>query len=343
MMKTAKSFTDVKDAIFIDTFKEPVLVEIRKGQIHRVRPFKKSLVGNIYLGRVDYHVKSLGAYFLDLGQGQKGFLQEDLNLSKGDLVLVQVAKDAYSKKHPGLKTDLSIGGENLVYFPKGKKFYYSLKNKKYLKNKWKEAKHQLPPGGWLIRTGALDIERALKEAQTLYALGQDLLKEEKLSPKAKCLYQKNRLKTDLPIFTNDSDLAQEMGWTYSPDSLYHQESYRKALEELGKEQVPLAKGGLIRIEKTAALTAIDVDSHGASQEDLKPEEVNLLAAEKASQQILRRDIRGMVVIDFISCGEENRKAIQEAMEKTLKEDPLTILYGFSAMGVYELVRKRKEK
>ncbi|EGS31439.1 hypothetical protein HMPREF9130_1399 [Peptoniphilus sp. oral taxon 375 str. F0436] len=132
-MKTDKSFTEDKDFIFIDKFKDPVWVEFKEGQIHRVRPYKKSLVGNIYLGRVDHRVPQLKAYFLDLGQGQRGFLQEDLDLAKGDLVLVQVAKDAYSKKYPGLKTDLSIPGDRLVYFPQGKKLYYSLKNKKALK------------------------------------------------------------------------------------------------------------------------------------------------------------------------------------------------------------------
>lgn len=196
MMKTDKSFTEDKDFIFIDKFKDPVWVEFKEGQIHRVRPYKKSLVGNIYLGRVDHRVPQLKAYFLDLGQGQRGFLQEDLDLAKGDLVLVQVAKDAYSKKYPGLKTDLSIPGDRLVYFPQGKKLYYSLKNKKALKKIWQEAKKDLPPGGWLIRTKAQDPKRDLEEAKDLYRFWQKLLQEERLSPRPSASIGKTRSQKD---------------------------------------------------------------------------------------------------------------------------------------------------
>lgn len=343
MMKTDKSFTEDKDFIFIDKFKDPVLVEFKEGQIHRVRPYKESLLGNIYLGRVDHRVPQLKAYFLDLGQGKRGFLQEDLDLAKGDLVLVQVAKDAYSKKYPGLKTDLSIPGDRLVYFPQGKKLYYSLKNKKALKKIWQKAKNDLPPGGWLIRTKAQDPKRDLEEAKDLYQLWQKFLQEERLSPKAKCLYRKDQVPEGQRVYTNDPDLARERGWIHVEDSLYHMEDYRKDLEELNKVQVPLEGGGLIRIEKTAALTSIDVDSSQGPDQGLTPEEINILAAKKASQQILRRDLRGMLVIDFITCDQDKKKDLEKILEEAFRDDPQAILYGFSPMGLYELVRKRKEK
>lgn len=338
MIQKDENFTENKDYYFIDFFKSPRILRIKEGEIISVKPYKDRDLGKIYLGQVDYKLDSLSAYFVNLGKNKRGFLQEDLDLKSKDQVLVQVAKEAYGKKDPGLTTEIALQGTYLVHFPKERFLKYSNKEKKTLKATWKEGKAKLPPGGWLIRTGAFDLEPALKEAKTLYQEGQRLLQEERLAPKAKLLYEKSPLEEGIPVFTNNEDLARDKDYSYVKASLYHHPHFRKVLEDLDKEVLDLDGLGQVRLEKTQACTTLDVDSKGKAP----AEEVNLLAAKVLGRQVLWRDLRGMFVVDFITTGEKNRQDLENTIEEAFKEDPQFISYGFSKMGLYEFVRMRKE-
>ncbi|EGS30461.1 ribonuclease E/G domain protein [Peptoniphilus sp. oral taxon 375 str. F0436] len=104
-------------------------------------------------------------------------------------------------------------------------------------------------------------------------------------------------------------------------------------------------GGLIRIEKTAALTSIDVDSSQGPDQGLTPEEINILAAKKASQQILRRDLRGMLVIDFITCDQDKKKTWKKSWQRPSEKTPRpssTVFPPWASMNWFGREKKSKK-
>ncbi len=118
--------------VYQDDSLEQVLIE---------RPEEKSLIGNIYKGRIVNIEASLQAAFVDFGQPKLGFLKKqeipearkDASKSiehvvhEGQHVWVQVMKDAYDQKGAQLTTNVTLPGRNLVYLPFGNYFAVSRK------------------------------------------------------------------------------------------------------------------------------------------------------------------------------------------------------------------------
>src|SRR3989339_1818242 len=97
------------------------------------RPSYKTIVGNIYKGRIDSIVPSIGAAFVEIGLEKKGFLYlsdmvepiepiapggtKKREFKKGEEVLVQVVKEPISTKGPRLTTHIGLAGRYLVLMP----------------------------------------------------------------------------------------------------------------------------------------------------------------------------------------------------------------------------------
>ena len=118
----------------------------------------------------------------------------------------------------------------------------------------------------------------------------------------------------------------------------------KQLEELGQRKIWLKCGGFITIDKTEALTAIDVNSGKyTGKKDLEETifTVNKEATIEIPRQLRLRDIGGIIIIDYIDMKEENNeKRIIELFEKQLKKDrSKTQIVGFSKLNLLEMTRK----
>ena len=118
----------------------------------------------------------------------------------------------------------------------------------------------------------------------------------------------------------------------------------KQLEELGQRKIWLKCGGFITIDKTEALTAIDVNSGKyTGKKDLEETifTVNKEATIEIARQLRLRDIGGIIIIDYIDMKEENNeKRIIELFEKQLKKDrSKTQIVGFSKLNLLEMTRK----
>ena len=108
--------------------------------------------------------------------------------------------------------------------------------------------------------------------------------------------------------------------------------------------VSLPAGGDIVLERTEAMTVIDVNSSSTKGKGI--EEValtaNLEAVAEIARQLRLRDIGGLVVIDFIDMGtDQNRQAVEKAFETALADDRTRIHCGrISRFGLLEMTRKR---
>ena len=164
------------------------------------RPQDKTIVGNIYRGKIEAVLPSLGAAFVDIGLPKKGFLYlseiefafESLEaplgkisspeIKKGQEVLVQVVKESFGTKGPRLSTHIGLAGRYLVLMPQDKQIGISRRieddaERRRLRLVFSELKL---PGevGFIVRTAAIhkSKQELLRDAQFLFKLWKRLEK-----------------------------------------------------------------------------------------------------------------------------------------------------------------------
>ena len=119
---------------------------------------------------------------------------------------------------------------------------------------------------------------------------------------------------------------------------------KNQLEELENRKIWLKCGGFITIDKTEALTAIDVNSGKyTGKKDLEQTifTVNKEATIEIARQLRLRDIGGIIIIDYIDMqNKENEEKILELLRENLKKDrSKTQIVGFSKLNLLEMTRK----
>ena len=120
--------------------------------------------------------------------------------------------------------------------------------------------------------------------------------------------------------------------------------YKKQIRDAENRKVWLKSGAFITIDRTEALTAIDVNSGkyiGKDDEDETIRKVNKEAAEEIAKQLRLRDIGGIIIIDFIDMNlEKNRKSVIEDFKKFVKKDRSKVqIEQFTTLNLMELTRK----
>jgi ribonuclease G len=181
----------------------------RVGELYVERRGSRSIVGNVYKGRVDNVLPGLEAAFVDVGLEKNGFLHADdivmpgVEIARrgrgggkgkriGDLlkpgqeIVVQVVKDPLKTKGPRLSMQLSIAGRYLVYVPQGEGVGVSrrLDDKERDRLRRQVAKVDLGEGGAIVRTAAQgatseDFEREIKYLHKLHDVLLQRVKEAK--------------------------------------------------------------------------------------------------------------------------------------------------------------------
>ncbi|TYR20439.1 translation initiation factor IF-2 N-terminal domain-containing protein [Corynebacterium urealyticum] len=143
---------------------------------------QQSMIGNIYLGRVQNVLASMEAAFIDIGTGRNAVLYAsevnwhsphlhsksrriDQALRSGDQVMVQVIKDPVGHKGARLTNRISFAGRYLVYFPGGTTAGISRKLPEAERKRLKEILQRVVPGqgGAIIRTAAENVAEELIE------------------------------------------------------------------------------------------------------------------------------------------------------------------------------------
>lgn len=118
-----------------------------------------------------------------------------------------------------------------------------------------------------------------------------------------------------------------------------------AIEQALQRQVWLRSGGYLVIDRTEALTVIDVNTgRFVGGKDLSETvfKTNMEACEEIARQLRLRDIGGIIIIDFIDMeNPEHRQKVIEELEKHLKRDHTkTVVMGLTGLGLLEMTRKK---
>jgi Rne/Rng family ribonuclease len=116
-----------------------------------------------------------------------------------------------------------------------------------------------------------------------------------------------------------------------------------AIDDVLARVAPIPGGGLLTLEPTAALVAIDVDA-GGRQGSGDPErfalDLNIAAAREAARQIRLRNLGGVIAIDFVSLrAKSHGKLLEDAVRAAFADDPWSVQFGgLSRFGVFDLAR-----
>ncbi|WP_288855467.1 Rne/Rng family ribonuclease [uncultured Corynebacterium sp.] len=360
-----------------------------------------SMIGNIYLGRVQNVLPSMEAAFVDIGQGRNGVLyagevdwrrtglggrQRKIEhaLKSGDQILVQVAKDPVGAKGARLTTQISLAGRYLVYVPGGRNAGISRKLPVPERKRLKEILNRVVPddGGAIIRTAAENVsEEAIgTDVRRLHTLWEDITEranKEKNSKGAKpvTLYEEPDLlvKVVRDLFNEDfSHLVVDGRRSYNTVDHYVQsvapdladrverfdrrehggadafETFRidEQLHKALSRKVWLPSGGTLVIDRTEAMTVIDVNTGKFTGSGGNLEETvtrnNLEAAEEIVRQMRLRDMGGMIVVDFIDMVlPENQDLVLRRLKEALGRDRTRHQVSeVTSLGLVQMTRKR---
>lgn len=345
---------------------------------------KSSKVGNIYVGRVVRVDTGLQAAFIDIGEKKLAFLlKKEIPASRKDKripiegliyegmsIVVQVIKDAYSSKGASVTANITIPGQYSIYLPFGNYVAFSKQLSNQVKDKLQGTFQQWKMGeeGVIFRTASkkADREELKKEWEFLRSSWKQLYKDSQKIKRPSLIFEEQ----DIPnrflrkfatldvekIVFDESEVAQQaksifphlaekMKW----EGAFQQNlpfSIEALIDSITSKRVKISSGVELIMEKTEALTVIDVNTAsyvGKLDKESTVYHTNVMAVKEIAKQIQLRNIAGIIVIDFINMKDEkHKKQLLEELEKHLKEDPVyTKIYGFTNLGMVEMTRKRE--
>jgi ribonuclease E len=379
------------DLVQIAVLEDDILVE------HYVdRATHSSLIGSVYLGRVQNVLPSMEAAFVDIGRGRNGviyagevdwdhFGAEGQNrkvekvLKSGQTILVQVSKDPVGAKGARLTNHVSIPGRYIVYAPGGHLSGISRKLPEGERRRLKDILSDLvgESASVIVRTAAegASEEELVRDVNRLKAQWEDIERKVATGNAPQQLYAEPDLTVRIvrDLFTEDFSeliISGNGGMTDAYDSVEAYVSHvaphlkdrlrrwegdhdlfaeYRLDEQIAKgleRKVFLPSGGSLIIDRTEAMTVIDVNTGkftgtGGNLEATVTSN-NLEAAEEIVRQLRLRDIGGIIVVDFIDMVlPSNRELLLRRLVECLGRDRTRHQVAeITSLGLVQMTRKR---
>ncbi|GAA5157447.1 Rne/Rng family ribonuclease [Ornithinimicrobium tianjinense] len=358
------------------------------------RSAQSTMVGNVYLGRVQNVLPSMEAAFVDIGKGRNAVLYAgEVNwdaaglgsepkrienaLKSGESVLVQVTKDPIGHKGARLTSQISLPGRFLVYVPGNSMTGISRKLPDTERARLKKILKEVVPddAGVIVRTAAEGASEAELRAdvERLTAAWERISKaaQAKSTSAPTLLHGEPDMTVRVirDVFTEDFSrlvVAGEQAWSevkryiddVAPDLAPRVEKYtgttdifstyrvHEAIAKAMDRKVWLPSGGSLIIDRTEAMTVVDVNTgkftgSGGNLEETVTKN-NIEAAEEIVRQLRLRDIGGIIVIDFIDMVlESNRDLVVRRLLECLGRDRTKHQVAeVTSLGLVQMTRKR---
>ena len=361
------------------------------------RHTQTSMVGNVYVGRIQNVLPSMEAAFVDLGKGRNAVLYagevnwdaaglegrprriEDA-LSSGDTVLVQVTKDPIGHKGARLTSQITLAGRYLVLVPGGTMTGISRKLPDTERSRLKKILKRIVPdsAGVIVRTAAegatqeqltADVERLVAQWEAIDKKASSVMKGSGKAPVLLKGEPELAVRVIRDVFNEDfrklvvsgdntwstisqyidevsPDLSERLEHWVGPEDVFAAHRVDEQLAKGFDRKVWLPSGGTLVIDRTEAMTVIDVNTGrftgaGGTLEETVTRN-NLEAAEEIVRQLRLRDIGGMVVIDFVDMVlESNRDLVLRRLVECLGRDRTRHqVTEVTSLGLVQMTRKR---
>lgn len=346
------------------------------------------IVNHIYKGTIQNILPSLQAAFVNIGRRKNAFIYmgdmfpraaskeeiQQMHLSVGQSVLVQIIKDEQGSKGPKATANISLAGRYAVLMPTVDYIGVSKKIRdEQERDRLRDIVAEIKPDGMglIIRTVAKGVSREelLSDLQYLLRTWDSIRQRYALAKKPTLLYReadlvmrmvRDHFTADVKQVVVDSREAYERICQVFPGSQWQSrirlyEGDEPIFEHYGLEEglkglmsriVPLPSGGNLVIDHTEALTVIDVNSskytgNGTTLQDTIFH-VNKEAAIEIARQLRLRDIGGIIIIDFIDMAQPLKRdeILQILIRETAMDCTKTRVLGMTALNLVEITRKK---
>jgi len=319
--------------------------------------------------------------FLYIGDGMPkqaaAALAQSRPLHIGQSVIVQIAKDAVGTKGPRATTQISLPGRYAVLMPTAS---YIGVSQRIASNTERERLRKIagefcpPKMGLIVRTAAAkesaatlrqDIEDLVHLWHAIEARGQALSSPALLYRDADLVLRIARdylnsavdevVIDDKEVYHRVTDLLKKRPELCQKVHLYKESEdifkfyhLDEEIKRIGRRTIELKSGGTLVIDKTEALTVIDVNTGkfvGRTNLSDTVYRTNLEAAAEIARQIRLRDIGGIVIVDFIDMEtEKQKKAILSFLSEKVRADRTkTNVVGITPLGLVEITRKKSRR
>lgn len=352
----------------------------------------EGILGNIYVGRVEQVVSNIDAAFISFDKDRKGYYsikdnkhpcflsqKRDSSLVPGDLLLVQVEKEAVKTKEPTLTSDISLAGRYAVLTAGNSHMSISGKIRDEV---WKEScraacrQYCTESYGFIVRTNSYEapLDEITAEICRLSAQYEEIMTAAQYRNAHSLIYRapsaclkslRDLCSEELTEILTDEPLLYEQLRDYLRDnhpsmlerlvlyedsllSLSRLYSLAAVTEHALRSRVWLKSGGYLVIEPTEALTVIDVNTGKCAVKkdgEATRLSINKEAAKEIAKQLRLRNLSGIIIVDFINTdSKEAQKELLDYFSLELRKDPIkTYLAGMTNLGLAEVTRKKIRK
>ena len=284
-------------------------------------------------------------------------------LKPNSKILIQIKKDCNEKKGAKVSTHISLPSKYIVFMPNTSIITISQKieDKAQKDRLLSLMKDNLPKGnGAVVRTLAQDVsdKEIIEDIKKISNKWNDIQSKYNKTQSGKLIYEcesvAEKIVIDLKldrIITNSKEIFENMKNISDAEVEFSKEEnlldmydIEKQIEKSTERKIWLNCGGFITIDKTEALTAVDVNTGKfTGKKDLEATifKVNKEATIEIAKQLRLRDIGGIIIIDYIDMkNEDNKNAIEVLLKEELKKDRAkTQVEGFTKLNLMELTRK----
>ncbi|MDO5706222.1 MAG: ribonuclease E/G [Paracoccus sp. (in: a-proteobacteria)] len=296
--------------------------------------------GAILRGKVERLMKGQGGVFVRMPDGARGWLRERSGLGEGQTVIVQVTGVAEEGKAIPISTRLLLKGHFGIVTPGAPGVNVSRRLRD------PDLRDHLAALGAAALNGR-DHGLILRSAA---GTAEDDEISADIAPLADLADQILADRDGPPELLLDAISPWEQAWMEwadpPPDQVdegaeaFGDHGLFEAVDAILRPDLPLPGGAKAMIEPTRALIAVDVNT-GADTSPAAALKANIALARDLPRQLRLRGLGGQVVIDFAPVPKRDRAVLEQVLRAAFKgESAETVLSGWTAMGLYELNRKR---
>lgn len=359
---------EILQLVIENKFKKNLLNQIYSGKIIKVVDSLDAAFVDIGISQNAFMRRE--ELLLSLGLNEKD--SKGLPLSRlvkaGQMIIGKVSKESYQSKGPLLSADVSISGEYSVFLPFSRDIKISKKlHEGYLTVDLKaELLTKLNEKyGVIVRSYASNHEDALiKEVEEHIKLWEKKYQLTMLSQKVGCLYDVHdfyrRLKEHIHfseldrVWVANQDIKDELIALEVPkekillsktENALYIENNLNLYNFLTQKKKTHRNGLSVTVDELEAFTIVDVNSGSlVSNESKKTSslKINLLAAEMIEKELLRHNMSGVILIDFIDMRiNEQVQFMATIKDQVFKREYGFYTVGFTKLGLFEMTKKRE--
>lgn len=291
------------------------------------------LPGTIFRARPTRQVKGMGGVFVDLGEGQTGFLRQNKGVSMGRPLLVQVSGQAEPGKAVPVTARIALRGRFAIVTPGAPGVNVSRRiDDEDRRVALMELAQDAAPGleGAILRSACADgDDNAIAgELRDLAVLAARIAGEDAGEGSERLL---------------DGPGAHDRAWTeWQADGTGDFEALEveAMIDRLESGTEPIGGGAMVHVDPTRALVAVDVDT-GPETGQAAGLRANVEAL-RALPRVLRcRGLGGQIVVDCAPFPKRDRRQVEAAFRRAIRDDAGEMsLIGWTPLGHLELTRKR---